>query len=121
MAVLAGCAEFEKIAQPATAPRPASTRSAPLRSCIEQPNPASQRGSMFLLRLLLLMASAYLLYRLVRRFLPRSSSQELPRGGGASTPLVRCTQCATLIPPETAITRGEHSFCSENCRIASVR
>ncbi|MBF0273208.1 MAG: hypothetical protein HQL98_14250 [Magnetococcales bacterium] len=75
---------------------------------------------MFLLRLLLLLATAYLFYRLVRSLLPRPRSQELPRGGSA-TPLVRCAQCATLIPPDSAITRGERLFCSETCRIASSR
>ncbi|GAB0058821.1 hypothetical protein SIID45300_03178 [Candidatus Magnetaquicoccaceae bacterium FCR-1] len=74
---------------------------------------------MLLLRFLLAIAAGYLIYRLVRRFIaPANDTLNAPPAGSGSK-LVRCERCATLIPPENALVRGDHLFCSEQCRTAS--
>ncbi|MEO5346600.1 MAG: hypothetical protein H7834_09515 [Magnetococcus sp. YQC-9] len=75
---------------------------------------------MVLLRLLIAFAAGYLIYRLVRRFvLPsRPDSLNAPQAGAGSR-LVRCERCETLIPPDSALVRDDHLFCSEQCRLAS--
>ncbi|MBF0213723.1 MAG: hypothetical protein HQM00_09200 [Magnetococcales bacterium] len=72
---------------------------------------------MILIRMLTLLAIGYGIYRLVRHF--RTRPQERLTTPGSTRPLVRCSRCDTLIPPENALIRGDRLFCSEKCRTAS--
>ncbi|MBF0163327.1 MAG: hypothetical protein HQL97_13040 [Magnetococcales bacterium] len=74
---------------------------------------------MVLLRFLLVVAAGYLIYRLVRHFVAPPGHDTLTPPGGSGSRLVRCERCATLIPPENALVRGDQFFCSEQCRTAS--
>ncbi|MBF0126016.1 MAG: hypothetical protein HQM02_02290 [Magnetococcales bacterium] len=77
---------------------------------------------MTLLRILLLLAAGYMVFRFVRHLLTPPPASRTGGSTGTAPPsghpshLVRCDRCDTLIPPEAAIHADDHHFCSEKCR-----
>jgi len=73
------------------------------------------------MRLIILIFLAYLAYRLVRKYLPRSDGQRsgMTTDGGAIDEMVQDPACKTYIPRRTAYRRvvdgTEYFFCSREC------
>ena len=74
---------------------------------------------MGLLRLLVLVALGYLLYRVVKSFLPPSRKLNKIRSNGVIDEMVQDPQCKTYIPRREAqrkvIDGKEYFFCGKEC------
>lgn len=64
---------------------------------------------MGLIRLIIFIAIAYFIYRLVKNALikPSHSNQS-----GTPIAMVKCQQCKVLFPQQEAITKNQYHFCS---------
>ena len=71
------------------------------------------------MRLLILIFLAFLLYRLVRRYLPLGQKTEQHTDGGPVDEMVQDPSCMTYIPKRTAyrkvISGREFFFCGKEC------
>ncbi len=74
----------------------------------------------WLLRLLILVAAIYLLYRFL------VGGRAIAGGGGPRAAndegaLLRCNRCGTLVPREMAVIRDERPYCGPACVEAAKR
>jgi uncharacterized protein len=74
---------------------------------------------MGIVRLLLLVAAAWLIWRALGAWKRRSAVpvRRAPKLGG---PMVRCAHCGLHVPKREAVTRDERSYCCEAHRDAAA-
>ncbi len=65
-----------------------------------------------ILRLILLLIGAWLIYRIVRDFLRRAQGTQTPAGRRAPAEMTACTLCGTFVPRDQAIERDGKYYCS---------
>ncbi|MGE0081741.1 MAG: PP0621 family protein [Thiohalomonadaceae bacterium] len=66
---------------------------------------------MNLMRLLLLLALAWLVYKLVLR--PWADARRMQRHAPRQVQAVRCAHCGMHVPAQDTVQRGGHAFCCD--------
>jgi uncharacterized protein len=75
---------------------------------------------MNLLRFILILAAAWIIYTVIRNYLNRKALQRQKKTAGIGT-MVRCKFCGLHVPESEATRQGDDYYCSEEHSRLSVR
>jgi hypothetical protein len=86
----------------------------------------NERLGLIVLKFLLYSVIAYFVIRFVRSFFSGAKNAKLATGQASSrkkvaATMIRCDSCGTFITESSALTSGNHLFCSNSCAKVGIQ